>query len=191
MIVEAKKVIRKRMIEGRNAMSPREIAQKSASITEKLCSLRQYAAAGTVTVYMSYRNEVSTEAFIQRCLLQGKRVAIPKVRTVPTLALELYEIKDVENDVLPGYKGIPEPNASSLELVDPQEIDFAVIPGLAFDYSRHRIGYGAGYYDRLLVTLRPDCLKVGIAYDMQVTEQLMAEKHDIAMDMVITEKGTM
>jgi|LSQX01.2.fsa_nt_gb 5-formyltetrahydrofolate cyclo-ligase len=189
MIVEDKNVIRKRMIEGRNGMNLRQIAEKSAAITEKLCSLRQYSDAQTLTVYMSYRNEVSTEAFIERCLCQGKRVAIPKVVTVPALTLELYEIRDLRNDVLPGFKGIPEPNSAVLKKVDPQDIDFAVIPGLSFDYGGHRIGYGAGLYDRLLAKLRPECLKVGIAYDMQMMEQLMAEKHDITMDMVITEKS--
>ena len=136
---------------------------------------------------MSYRNEVSTDEFVRRCLRQGKRVAIPKVRTVPALALELYEIKNVDNDVLPGYKGILEPNESVLERLNPRDIDMAVIPGVAFDYDRHRIGYGAGFYDRLLVQLRPDCLKVGLAYEMQLTEQFMPEEHDIAVDMVITE----
>lgn len=187
--MEAKDVIRKKMIGLRNEMSIREIAEKSAAITRWLCSLKQYADARTVTAYMSYRNEVSTEAFIRTCLSQGKRVAIPKVRKVPDLALELYEVKDVDKDVIPGYKGIPEPNASVLEAVDPQDIDLAVIPGLAFNHDRHRIGYGAGFYDRFLATLRPDCLKIGIAYQMQLTSQIAAEKHDIAMDMVITENG--
>ncbi len=187
MILEAKNVIRKRMIEQRNRMSIREIDEKSAVITEQLRSLSQYADAQIVAAYMSYRNEVSTDEFVRGCLRNGKRVVIPKVLQAPTCRLELYEIRDMGKDVLPGYKGILEPNISILKAVDPRDIDLAVIPGVAFDYGRHRIGFGAGFYDRLLVQMKPDCLKIGLAYEMQLTKQFKAEKHDIAMDMVITE----
>lgn len=186
-MMETKALIRKRIIEQRGLLSFQEVSEKSSKITERLCSLGQYAGARTVMAYMSFRNEVATNAFIGRCILDGKRVVIPKTQLSHDRALLTYEIKDPEQDVLPGIWGIPEPDTSRLERVNPQEIDLVVVPGVAFDGRRYRIGYGAGYYDRFLLSLRPDCLKVGIAFDMQMLEHFHAERYDIPMDLVITE----
>lgn len=187
-MIETKAMIRKRIIEQRGLLSFQEVSEKSSEITVRLCSLSQYISAGTVMAYMSFRNEVATNAFIGRCILDGKRVVIPKAQQSPDMALLPYEVKDLDQDVLPGLWGIPEPDASRLHMVNPLEIDLVVVPGVAFDGRRYRIGYGAGYYDRFLLTLRPDCLKVGIAFDMQMLEQFDAERYDIPMDLVITEK---
>lgn len=186
-MMEPKAMIRKRIIDQRGLLSYKEVSEKSNEITERLCSLSRYACADTVMAYMSFRNEVATSAFINRCILDGKRVVIPKTQQSPDIALLPYEIKDPQQDVLPGLMGILEPDASRLQRVDPLEIDFIVVPGVAFDSRRYRIGYGAGYYDRFLLSLRPDCLKVGIAFDMQILEQFHAERYDIPMDLVITE----
>lgn len=187
-MMETKESIRARIIEQRKLLSIQEVNEKSSAITKRLCSLVQYANAGVVMAYMSFRNEVATDAFINRCSRDGKRVIIPKVQQIPAPALLLYEIKDPGQDVVKGFMGIPEPDASRLERVDPSEIDMVVIPGVAFDKCKNRLGYGAGYYDRFLPTLRPDSLKVGIAYEMQITDSVFAEEYDIPMDMVITEE---
>lgn len=186
-MMETKAAIRKKVIEQRDLLSIHEINEKSGSITRRLCSLSQYINASTVMTYMSYRNEVATDGFICNCIRDGKRVVIPKVQKIPDLALLPYEIKDPDRDVVEGFRGIPEPDASRLDKVDPLEIDLVVIPAAAFDKGRNRIGYGAGYYDRFLVTLRPDCLKVGIAYKMQILDKFSADVYDIPMDLVITE----
>lgn len=186
-MMEMKAVIRRNMIEQRGLLSIREIIEKSSQIALRLCSLSQYINSGTVMAYMSFRNEVATDIFIGKCIHDGKKVAIPKVQQNPAMALLPYEIKDPKMDVLMGFKGIFEPDASRLRRVDPLELDLVVIPGVAFDCRRHRIGYGAGYYDRFLMTLRPDCLKVGIAYEMQMIDEFSAAEYDIPMDLVITE----
>lgn len=186
-MIEKKAAIRKKTIEQRGLLSIQEVTEKSSRITRRLCSLSQYVNACTVMAYMSYRNEVATDVFIGNCIRDGKKVAIPKVQKIHDLALLPYEIKDPECDVLEGFKGIPEPDASILDTVDPLEFDLVVIPAVAFDKGRNRIGYGAGYYDRFLVTLRPDCLKVGIAYEMQILDKFSADVYDIPMDLVITE----
>lgn len=191
--METKRETRKRIIELRSKLNYYEMSEKSESIFERLFSMNQYADAVTVLAYMSYRNEVLTRPFIKRCMRDGKKIAVPKVEVdkatlAPYGILSLYEIKDLENDVHTGFKGIPEPNSPGLRKVEPQEIDLVVVPGVAFDLSRNRIGYGAGHYDKLLPLLRPDCLKVAVAYEMQLTEYIAPSAHDIAMDMVITEQ---
>ena len=62
-----------------------------------------------------------------------------------------------------------------------------VVPGVVFDLSRNRIGYGAGYYDSFLKKTGGSCFKVGVAFDLQVVERIVPDAHDVALDMVITE----
>lgn len=201
--------IRKRLLNQRNALSTEEVNEKSTMVFKQLCALRQYNKAKTILTYMDYKNEVMTGEFIKRCRRDGKRVVLPKVETgngdkvlpisdkvllvpdntlsLPDKVLSVYEINDIERDTLPGFRGIPEPNSTVLNRVDPTEIDLAVIPGVAFDYSRHRVGYGAGYYDRFLTSLRADCIKAGIAYSLQIVDAIPVGKYDMAMDIVVTE----
>lgn len=162
-----------------------EVNEKSAEIFERLCALRQYDNAKIVLAYMDYRNEVMTGEFIKRCRRDGKRVTLPKVE--PGNSLSVYEINEVKRDTLPGFKGIPEPNSAILNRLDPAEIDLAVIPGVAFDYGRHRVGYGAGYYDRFIPRLRSDCVKAGVAYSLQLVDKINTGRYDVPMDIVVTE----
>jgi len=182
--METKAEIRKRILKQRNALSREEACAKSMLIFSGLCKLSKYQNAKTVLAYMDYKNEVMTCEFIKKCRCDGKRVVLPKVDAD---ALLLYKINDVETDTLPGFKGIPEPNCAILNGIDPEEIDLAVIPGVAFDYNKHRVGYGAGYYDRFLSRLRPDCFKAGVAYSLQMVDVIPAGMYDIPMDIVVTE----
>ncbi|MGE5613229.1 MAG: 5-formyltetrahydrofolate cyclo-ligase [Bacillota bacterium] len=188
--METKLEIRKRILEERDLLDAGAVFEKSAAIMERLCSLKEYVDAATIMAYMSIRNEVRTDFFIERCMFDGKAVAIPKVeRSGPAgqLTLEAYVIKEPGKDLVKGAMGIPEPDASVLKRLDPGEIDLVVVPGIAFDYSRYRVGYGAGCYDRFLPRLKPGCLKAGVAYEMQVVEKIPAACHDVRMDLVITE----
>ena len=186
--METKTEIRKRLLEQRNALSMKEVNEKSAVVFERLCKLRQYDKSKIILAYMDYRNEVMTGEFIKRCRRDGKRVVLPKVESGNgERVLSLYEINEAGRDILPGFKGIPEPDSAILNRMYPAEIDLAVIPGVAFDYGRHRIGYGAGYYDRFLSWLRQDCVKAGVAYSMQLVDKIPAGRYDIPMDIVVTE----
>jgi 5-formyltetrahydrofolate cyclo-ligase len=124
---------------------------------------------------------------LERALSVAEKVpALSVPDKVPTLSI--YEINDIDKDTLPCYKGIIEPDSTVLKLLDPSEIDLAVIPGVAFDQGKNRIGYGAGYYDRFLHKLRADCLKVSVAFDLQLVDIIPAGRYDVPVDMVITEE---
>lgn len=187
--METKSELRKKIIKTRNALSWHDVQLKSREIFDKLCSLNQYENARTVMTYLDYRNEVSTRDFINKCIADKKRVALPKV--IPGLDRELraYQIQSLTEDTHSGYKGILEPKESAVKLVEPSEIDLAIIPGVVFDCERQRLGYGAGYYDRFLTGLRHDCVKIGVAFSLQVLNKIPCEEHDIPMDIIITEKS--
>ena len=89
---------------------------------------------------------------IKNSLGQGKRAILPKVDK-ENKRLKLYEIKDM-NELVKGYMGILEPSVSEERLTGPDNIDLVIIPGAAFDVSGSRLGYGAGFYDRLLAGIK-------------------------------------
>lgn len=205
--------IRKRLLERRKALSMEKVIEKSTALFKQLCTLKEYDNAKVVLVYMDYKNEVMTGEFIKRCKLDGKRVALPKVEVNNAMSaankelleiekvltdtnkvmsavdkvLSIYEINEVEKDTIPGFKGIPEPDSDILNRLDPKKIDLVIIPGVGFDFNKHRIGYGAGYYDRFLPKLRPDCIKAGVAYSFQLVDKIPTGRYDMPMDIIITE----
>jgi 5-formyltetrahydrofolate cyclo-ligase len=174
----------------RDSLSEEEVRYKSAMLFDRICSLEQYKKAGVILAYMSFGNEVSTGHFIYGCTREGKIVALPRVEKTDGKGcrLSLYIAEDPVKDMVPGFKGILEPDPSKARLLDPREIDFAVVPGIAFDVSGNRLGFGAGCYDRLLPLLRPDCLKVGAAFEIQIADELPVNEHDFRLDMIVTEK---
>jgi 5-formyltetrahydrofolate cyclo-ligase len=182
--MDTKREIRKKILQERDLLTYNEVMGKSQAIFNRLCSLPQYKRAKTVMAYVSYRNEVSTPGFIAKVVEDGKRIVLPKVSAS---VLYIYEIHDIEKDIMPGFKGIPEPLGEPESRVDPAEIDLAVIPGVVFDLKKYRIGYGGGFYDRFIPSLRRDCLKIGVAFQIQMVSKIQGESFDVPVDMVITE----
>jgi 5-formyltetrahydrofolate cyclo-ligase len=151
--------------------------------------LQSFHDARLVMCYMDFRNEVMTSDIILNCLELGKKVAIPCSVVTPSgeNMLTVYEIKDITCDVCDGMYGIREPDRRKVPQVDPKEIDIVLVPGVAYDLNRFRIGYGAGYYDRFLRTVRPGCFMAGLAFDLQIVDHIPSEGHDMQMDAIITE----
>ncbi len=122
----------------------------SRLIFERLVGLPQYTQAGTVLCYVSFRSEVSTHAFFARMWADGKRIVVPYCKAQN---LELFCFTSFD-DLAPGTLGILEPKpelrGQDQRRADVQELDLLVIPGLAFDRQGGRLGYGKGYFDRLL-----------------------------------------
>jgi len=181
--------IRCMKLDARKKLTPDEICSKSAAICSKLLALWDFEQAGLVMAYMDFRNEVSTGDFIRESIRRGKRLALPVVANAGGRARELlaYEISSIDGDLKEGAYGIYEPDPGKTKKADTAEIDFIVVPCVAFDTSKFRVGYGAGYYDRFMKKLRPGCTRIGLAFDLQLADKIPAETHDVALDMIITE----
>jgi 5-formyltetrahydrofolate cyclo-ligase len=94
------------------------------------------------------------------------------------------------DDLTPGAFTVPEPVTGDRVPLD--ALDLVVVPGIVFDRAGHRLGYGRGYYDRALDDCRPDCVKVGFAYDFQVVDLLsIMQEHDRTLSVIITEQRTL
>ncbi|MBM4128885.1 MAG: 5-formyltetrahydrofolate cyclo-ligase [Nitrospira sp.] len=183
----SKKILRRKMLAKRDLLSPSERRRKDAIIRHTLFSTPVFKEANTVFFYASFRTESETISMIKETLKMGKRVVVPKVDR-EMRRLRLYEIKDI-NELSPGYAGIPEPSLSDERLRNIEDIDIVIIPGVVFDYSGNRIGYGGGYYDRVLSEMRKKLPFIALAYKEQLVDLIPAEEHDVKVDMIITDEG--
>ncbi len=176
--------LRQSILSARRQLPLQDVNQKSQMIVERLCGLSQWHHAQTVLLYVAFRNEVETRSLIDRAVEEGKRVLLP-VSIKKTRALELYPVLG-SHDLVEGAYGIMEPRRGQ-EPIPPTQVDLVVVPGVVFDRSGNRLGYGAGYYDRFLESCRPEVVRVALAFDLQLIDHLPAEPHDQRMDYVITE----
>lgn len=176
---ETKKEIRKKISQLKKNIFPDEKIERSAVIGKKIEALRAFSAAHTVLIYYSLPDEVQTEAFLLKWSGQKRLV-------LPVVVGEDLELREYDPLMLkPGYFEIREPEGT--RLVDPSEIEFAVIPGVAFDAACNRLGRGKGFYDRLIPHL--NCKLAGIGYQCQIVEAVPVESFDKPLDLVITEEN--
>lgn len=156
----------------------------SDAIARYVTHLPPVIAAGTLCCYLAFGREVATRELITRALLAGKRVVLPRTATGEG-RLALHAMDDLHG-LVPGPYGILEPPAALPE-VDPLEVDVFLTPGLAFDTRGGRLGYGGGYYDRLLANVPG--WRIALAYAEQLVPRVPMGENDIPMDVLVTEHG--
>ncbi len=179
-----KAIIRKEILQKRKSLEPQEVEEKSSQILSRLIEYGLLERPQVVMCYMDFRNEVRTESLIEYLLSEDKVVILPKVNP-ETQNLDLFQIEGFRDLELSKF-GILEP-ADHLPTVLPSDIDLILAPGVAFDLKGYRMGYGAGFYDKLLPKIRPDCAVIGLAFDMQIVASLPVESHDQPMNSIMTE----
>jgi 5-formyltetrahydrofolate cyclo-ligase len=177
---EAKRALRRRVKGWRDALSAPERESLSGHLADRLLALECYRAAGTVLVYADFGSEVATGALVGAILQDGKRLVMPRVADGD---LVLHAVVDPERDLVAGVWGIREPDPACNE-VAPAEVELFLLPGLAFDEGGGRLGYGRGYFDRVLA--QASGRRVALAFDGQVVEAVPRGATDVAMDLVVT-----
>ena len=175
-----KNQLKESVIKRRNSLSENEILEKSKKIQNNLFNLEQYKKLKIIMFFVSFNNEVNTHNMIRNAL-KNKTVIVPKVEHHE---IEPSIIIDFDN-LIPGKFGILEP-IETLKIAY-KNIDLILVPGIIFDTEGHRIGYGYGYYDRFLKKV-PKAIKIGVVFDFQIIDKIPREMHDVAVDLIITEK---
>jgi 5-formyltetrahydrofolate cyclo-ligase len=175
---------RKKVLALRQAQELGELLLKGQQIIESLEQDPRYLGTGLVLFYASFGQEVFTHDAIKRALAGGKQVALP---VVEGSRLRLALIEDFQRDLAPGAWGILEPKPERARWLSPQEISLVIVPGVAFDDDYYRLGYGKGYYDRLLSQM-PQAYTIGLAYELQVVSRLPCSARDVRVNCIITEK---
>jgi 5-formyltetrahydrofolate cyclo-ligase len=160
-----------------------EFAEKSAAAQGQLLSLPIFQQAGVLALYSPVRNEVETAGLLNAALAAGKTVCYPCVTGDD---LNFYPVHGPA-DLHPGCFGIREPEVK-MGRIDPATLDFLLVPGVAFDRSGYRLGYGRGYFDRFLTVNRLAAVTVGFCFDFQIVEKLPSEAHDQSVALLVSEK---
>jgi 5-formyltetrahydrofolate cyclo-ligase len=185
-----KQAIRKSTLSLREQLLADTRAAHSAAITERLLQLPEYRQAGAVLGYMNFGAEFESSLWVERALAEGKRLALPKVNR-HTNHLDLYWVDDLENQLAPGLWGIREPVVERCErLNNPDEVEFALLPGVTFTRDGARLGYGGGFYDKLLAGMAQRPILVAAAFALQIVDALPQEATDIKVEWIVTERET-
>ena len=184
---EAKQAMRTAVASVRDALDPAWRALASEALVDRIAALPTFADSRTVLLTAPFRSEWDSRPLIVRSLAAGKTVVLPRVDEGARM-LELRRIVDPARDIVAGYRGLPEP-APSCERVPAASVDWVLVPGIAFDRSGGRLGYGGGYYDRLLPVLPARAARVAGAFSAQIVDAVPSAPHDITMDTVVTEAG--
>jgi 5-formyltetrahydrofolate cyclo-ligase len=182
----AKAALRRAVLLRRDALPGGERALLSARIVTTILDLRTYQEADVVLAYASFGTELQTDELLRRVLADGKTLVLPRVERG---GLGLYEVRDLGGDLASGTWGIREPEPDRCPPADAGGVGFALIPGVAFDRRARRLGYGGGYYDRLLAGGLPEGTPlVSGAFEVQIMNEVPTDPHDAPVDVVVTEK---
>lgn len=171
--------LRKAVLARRDALSEMEQKKAEALITERIGSHPCFITADILLAFVSYGSEIRTGQILLQAWKLGKKVYVPKVEGY---VMNFYRIQSWE-DLVEGYKGILEPEGKSESFQYSQtEADriCMLVPGVAFDGERNRMGYGKGFYDRFLADKQKLQLQtIGICHTCQMVEHVPTEKWDI------------
>lgn len=176
-----KKDIRRQMIVKRRAIPDATRRLADVRIEEQLLSRDEIRFSKTVCLYVSLPDEVNTHALIGKFLADKKTVILPKVEHS---TLSLYAISSL-GDVVKGSYGVFEPASYCLSVLS-FAVDIFIVPGVAFDMRGFRLGYGKGYYDKLLSGVTVP--KIALAYDIQCIAEVPSTSYDVPVTLVISEK---
>jgi len=182
-----KALLRRAVLARRDETDAPDRTESSRRITDQLLKLPSFDSAATVLAYLSFGSEFDTSAFVATILAQGKRLILPRVNK-KLRSLELFSVTDLARDVVPGVWGIREPNPDRCRPATADQIGLILAPGVAFTSHCERLGYGGGFYDRLLSEWsgrRPTV--VAAAFKLQIVDALPIDPTDIPVDLVVTE----
>lgn len=186
-ISEQKKIFREEIRKKRRLLTKEEIERESAKALVQLLQTPEYVLCHSIFSYVSYQKELSTFPLIKTAFSDGKFVAVPKV--ISEYDMEFFKIRNV-SELKPGFLGILEPE-NTKTILYPDKNSIFILPGMLFDKTGRRMGYGGGFYDNYIEKCRQrgNALKlIGYSYDFQLleNEQVPFGEHDQCVDMIVT-----
>ncbi len=170
-------------------MSRDEVLRLSRAIEDRLFACKDFLDCQDVMFYLSFGNEVRTDEMIARSLKDHKRVYVPRL-VMAERRMEACEVTDINQEFDLGFYDIREPSQVSSKVVSPSRIDAVIAPGLAFDHSGKRIGFGGGYYDKFLKQLPEKSFRLALAYGFQIMDSVPQDPWDERVQKIFSENDT-
>lgn len=191
MNIQARKqALRQSIIAAREKLPADERLRLSRAVVGSICDLPVYRQAQTMLGYLNFGAELAAELWVLQALADGKRVLLPRVNRASN-HLDLYQVRELVHDVAPGSWGIREPVVERCTKEDVLgTVDFILLPGVAFTRGGVRLGYGGGYYDKLLAQMPHQPTLVAGAYALQVVQEIPQENTDRNVEWLVTEEET-
>lgn len=192
--MKTKEELRKELIIKRDSMSAQEWTGASSKIQRTILGSNIYNECDKLFIYSDYHGEVGTLVIIEDALMKGKEVYLPKcIENFTKSQMDFYRVRSTF-ELVNGYKGILEPmeiesNRFHYEETTDEKL-LMFVPGVVYDLNNNRMGYGKGYYDNYLKD-KPGIKKFGIAFSLQIVEDIPINENDIKMDFIVTEKTTL
>jgi 5-formyltetrahydrofolate cyclo-ligase len=185
-LLEEKRALRRLMRAERERVDPVQRGQRTRAATQALLALPELLAARVFSAYVPTRGELDVSEVVASRWAAGVTVVYPRVG-LDRPRLRFHAVV-ADTTLSPGAFGILEPTADAAEL-PPEQIDVLLVPGLAFDATGRRLGYGGGYYDEIAGRLRAARrgFLVGVGYDFQLIEQCPAGEGDVILDCIVTD----
>ncbi len=185
---EQKAVLRALVLAERDALPPQVRTERSRTIVETLTAMPAYLNAKSVLLTSSFGSEVETAGLIERTLTAGKTLLLPLVNKAARM-LELYAVSDISSQLARGTYGIAEPRADRCRRARYEEVEWVLVPGVVYADDGYRIGYGGGYYDRLLPLVPAATPRISAAFQLQRRHEVPHGVHDQKIEVIVTETG--
>jgi len=182
-----KKDLRKQIMKTRNNLSINELNEKSIKVFQTLKNEKSYLDKSNILSFMSFGSEINMDYVNKDLIARNGYVLLPKVNETKD-ALEIYKVTSYDDFVLSDYK-ILEPDPAKCQRIPYKDIELILSPGVVFDRKGYRIGYGGGFYDRLITETSSECVVIGVGFDLQLVDTVPKEDHDRQLDALITETG--
>ncbi|MBO8171656.1 MAG: 5-formyltetrahydrofolate cyclo-ligase [Bacillaceae bacterium] len=186
-----KREIRRKILALRGNLTEDERNQKSDCIVQRLIGWELYQQAKTLAVFISFGDEADLSALIDHAVENEKEVLIPRVVDRKNGQLRFYRFTGWDQ-LETGAYGIREPDPKQAEAGRIEELDLIITPGVAFDRTGSRLGYGGGYYDRFFASLSRECREMppraGVGFELQIVDQIPVESFDVRLTHLVTEK---
>ncbi len=169
------------------------LAEKYNGIENKLFEFANFMEAQLAFLSTSTGTDIPTEGIIPTEAIIRKALHIEKGIVLPVFtdaknSILLYKISDYDKDLVISGDDVPEPDPEKCKKISLDDIDIAIIPGLAFDDKGGRVGFGNNFYSKLITKLPETCRKVSLAYEEQIVDQIQMESRKFAVDIIITDK---
>ncbi len=184
----SKDIVRQKAFELRKKLSEEEINKRSANLMEKVKNMDVFKNCKTILVYVGFDKEINTHQFIKDCLEMGKEVVSP-ICVYSDRTLILGKTSTFPEGFITTKYGILELDKDNCEHVDVQDIDLVLMPGVAFAANGDRLGYGAGYYDKMLANKSPETITLAPVFDEFIFDEVPTDEHDVKIDYIVTESN--
>lgn len=178
-----KKKLRDALLTQRQELPAETRRELSRAAQKSLIESLQFENAECIALYCPTRGEVETDILFDAARRNGKRVCYPRVEGERMVFVQVDELEALTR----GAFGVFEPQRGVV--TDAGDLDMMVVPGIAFDRTGHRLGYGKGFYDRELHSVGFSGVLIGLCFDFQLLDRLPSEQHDIPVAHLVTELG--